>query len=185
VITESIRDLALTLLRVLLPAPYREPVLGDLAEEYAIRARSGPALSWLAGQICRSVPALLGMAVRRDSWLGTIGIGLAAWVAASMLESIAVAAASQWLGGRGLLVAVLSTLLGILSMAGGGYIAARFRRGAAIVMAALVFVVVVALMLTASQTYPLWHQLTLLLIGPLAPLLGGALAGDRQLRPRS
>ena len=182
-IAERIVDVALATLRMLLPASQREPVLGDLTEEYAIRARSGSALPWLAGQVCRSVPVVLCLAARRGAWLSTTSIAVGAWVAASALESVAVAATSPWLGDRATLAAILSTLLGILSMAGGGYVAARLRTGAANVMAAVVLVVVIALMLTAGNASPLWYQLTFLLVGPLSPLLGGALAG-RQLRAR-
>jgi hypothetical protein len=182
VIAERVLDVALVFLRVLLPTPQREPVLGDLAEEYAIRARSGCALPWLVGQVCRSVPAVLRMAASRGTWLTTIGIAGGAWVAASALESVAVAVTLRWVGDRTLLGAILSTLLGMLSMVGGGYVAARLRTGAAKVMAAIVLVVVMALMLAAGNTSPLWYQLTFLFFGPLAPLLGGALAGHHQLR---
>ncbi len=183
-IAESILHVALASLRLLLPASQREPLLGDLVEEYAIRARSGSALAWLAGQVCRSVPAVLCMAVSRGPWLSTVGIAVGAWVTASAFESVAVAATLRWVGDRALLGAILSTLLGMLSMAGGGYVAALLRTGAAHVMAAVVLVVVMALMLVAGDTSPLWYQVMFLLLGPLAPLLGGALAVPRQLRPR-
>jgi hypothetical protein len=122
------------------------------------------------------------MAVSRSTWLGTIGIALGMWLAASALESFAVAMTLRWVGDQILLGTILSTLLGMLSMVGGGYLAARLRPGAASVMAAIVLIVVVALMLADDES-PLWYQLTFLLVGPLGPLLGGALAGRRQFRP--
>lgn len=183
-IAKSILRVAAAFLHVLLPASQREPVLGDLAEEYASRARSGSALPWLFGQVCRSVPAVFCMAVRRDAWLSTIGIAVGAWVAASVFESAAVVATSRLVGDRVVLGAMLGTLLGMLSMACGGYVAALLRPGAAHVMAAVVLIVVIALMLAPENTSPLWYQLTFLLVGPVAPMLGGALAGDHQLRPR-
>jgi hypothetical protein len=123
------------------------------------------------------------MMVSRGIWFSTVAVALAMWVAASAVESIAGAAVSRWLSDRAVLGGVMSTIVGIFSMAGGGYVAARLRTGAAHVMACVVLVAVIALILTQGDTVPLWSQLMFLLIGPLGPLLGGELANVHRVRP--
>jgi hypothetical protein len=49
-------------------------------------------------------------------------------------------------------------------------------------MAAIVLLVVVMLMATASETAPLWYALVFLVAGPLAAVGGGVLASRRLLR---
>jgi hypothetical protein len=49
------------LLELFLPATYREVILGDLIEEYAIRYRSSArfVVAWYWRQVCRSIAPVL------------------------------------------------------------------------------------------------------------------------------
>src|SRR2546425_11109058 len=88
------------LLGCLLPQRDREAVLGDLIEEYAIRARSASPSTvarWLWGQVYRSVPLVLWSAIRRRGSLSTLSVALGAYIVAGTLESAGVAALSRLL----------------------------------------------------------------------------------------
>jgi hypothetical protein len=50
-------------------------------------------------------------------------------------------------------------------------------------MAAIVLVVVIVLMITASGTAPLWYAIVFLIAGPLAAVGGGAIAANTRVLP--
>lgn len=58
---------AIALLEAALPADLADAILGDLIEEFRVRARHEPAAAraWLYGQLARSVVPLLLLGVRR------------------------------------------------------------------------------------------------------------------------
>src|SRR5580704_1181985 len=69
----------------------REPLIGDLAEEYALRvnaADSSAAFKWYLQQICASAPALLYARLTRATWIGTTGVALLAYIAVGLVELI-------------------------------------------------------------------------------------------------
>lgn len=172
------------LLERLLPAPVLEHALGDLAEEYGLRAGAGSARGakqWYWTQIIRSFPILFRHSLRTAGALQTLAVAVAFQFGAGVAESLA-------LGGIGILRlddvarAIVSVIIGIAASGCAGYFAARMRRPAAPVMGAMVLAVVVVLMLTRGDAAPLWYQLVFLIAGPIAPIAGGAIASRHPLR---
>jgi hypothetical protein len=171
------------LLKCFLPPTDREVVLGDLIEEYAIRARSDPASMvdrWYWGQVYRSIPQAQWSAIRRGGAVTTLATALAAFIAAGALESAGLAALSRVLVMDANQPTALSVIVGLATIVLGGYVAAWIRPGAAQALAGIEMIAVVILMVTMSGSAPLWYGLTFLIIGPLAACAGGTLRVGRQ-----
>ncbi len=165
--------IACWLLGRLVPERDRDAVMGDLAEEYALRARS--ASLWYLGQVYRSIPSMVWRSVRGGQWLITLSVAMGAYIAAGAVEFAANLAISRWVAPGASVHAVLGLIAGLATMAVGGYLAAWIRRGAATALAGIVMISVAVLMVTRSETVPLWYQLAFLIAGPLASLAGGRL----------
>src|SRR5206468_4017493 len=135
--------IATWLLERVLPATDREAVIGDLIEEYALRARSTPpsiAGRWYWGQVYRSIPQVLRCAIRRGRWLGAVGVAFVAYIAAGLLESAGFAVMSRLLGSDARSPGVLDVFIGLATLALSGYFAALVRPGAAGALAGIVVV---------------------------------------------
>jgi hypothetical protein len=170
--------IAMWLLECLVPEGDRDAVVGDLIEESALRARGrngGTAAWWCWGQVVRSIPLMLWADLRRRRWPGTLGVAIAAYVGASVLESVGLSVASRLVRPGALLASVLSVTVGLAPMVCGGYMAASIRRGAAPALAGIILIVVVVLFLTRPHSAPRWYGLTFLIAGPVAALAGGRL----------
>jgi hypothetical protein len=170
--------IAIRLLEWLVPEENRDLVVGDLIEESALRARASTratATWWCWGQVARSIPLLLWSDLQRRHWFGTLGVAIAAYVAASELEFVGVALVSRLLHPDARLAIVLSVIVGLATMVLGGYVAASIRQGAARALAGIVLAVVAVLMVTVPHSAPLWYGLTFLIAGPAAALAGGRL----------
>jgi hypothetical protein len=166
------------LLGYFLPELDRQAILGDLVEEYGIRVRSAStsnATSWYWSQVGRSIPPVLWASIRRGAWLSTVGVAIGAYVVAGMIEFASVAVLAKLLSPVGRVFTVLSVIVGLATMALGGYFAAWVRPAAATILAGIVIIVIVVLFLTMRDSAPLWYGLTFLIFGPLAALGGGAL----------
>jgi hypothetical protein len=177
--------IAAWLLERLVPAPALEYALGDLAEEYVLRVQSASApaaVHWYWMQIARSLPVLFAHALRSAGILRTLAVAIAVQFGVGTAEWFVLDGINILLRLSDLTLTVVSVIVGLTTAACGGYIAARIRRPAALVMAAISFVTVVTLMLTNGDGVPLWYQLAFLVTGPLAPLAGGAVASRRHLR---
>jgi hypothetical protein len=167
------------------PESNRDAVLGDLAEEYALRARSrdGATVSrWYWGQVCRSIPSVMWDAIRSGRWLSTFGVALGAYIFAGIVEFGATTAISRVLAPNSSVFTVISLIVGLATMTLGGYLAARIRPAAVTALAGIVMIVVAVLMVTVSGSAPLWYGLAFLIVGPLAALAGGALGRGRRTR---
>lgn len=168
--------LANWLLRCFVPATDREEIMGDLAEEFSLRTQSpGSCRSWYWGQALRSIPPIAWKAARQGGWIRTLLVGLGAYFAAGLLESAVYAALSRTVNSDSSLQPVLSLIIGLATMVGGGYVAARLRPGAEMVTSVTVFAAVVVLFAVQVGDAPLWYGLAFLSTGPLATLAGGAL----------
>jgi hypothetical protein len=113
--------------------------------------------------------------LRRGHWLGTLGVAILAYIAASVLESVGTSRVLELLHSDPRLATVLSVIVGLATMVLGGYVAASIRQGAAQVLAGIIFVVVALLFVTMPSSAPLWYGLTFLIAGPVAALSGGRL----------
>jgi len=175
------------LLERLMPSRVLESALGDLAEEYAIRAQAAPSHTanyWYWMQIGCSMPSLFGLALKNAGTLRTLVVAVGAQLCAGVAEDLTTRAI-------GIMAlsdparAIASVVIGVTSVAGAGYVAARIRPPAAPVLAALVFAVVVTLMITSGDSVPLWYQLAFLVFAPAGSIAGGALAARRTRQPIS
>ena len=156
----------------------REAVLGDLAEEYVLRARSTDASTvslWYWGQVCRSLPPLLWAAFKGGRWLPTLIVAMGAYIVAGLFEFAATAALAKLMAPDGRIFTLLVLTVGLMSMMMSGYLAAWVRPGAATVLAGIVLLVVAILMVRFGDSVPWWYQLAFLTMGPLAAFGGGSL----------
>src|ERR1700760_1770285 len=82
---------ALRIFSWLAPRSAREAMLGDLAEEFALRAAAASpaaAARWYRRELCASPPplTLLWTRVARAPWLATMGVALLAYVGVGVAE---------------------------------------------------------------------------------------------------
>jgi hypothetical protein len=167
----------------ILPEGERDPLVGDLTEEYALRAKassSSAALKWYLQQICSSVPLVLSATLTRVAWISTIGVALLGYIAIGVVEFVA-----NWAMSRSSTLAAaaynpLELLITAPMVVLIGYFAARFRRGAPIVLATMMLLVVTAMTLWSTESMPVWYRITYFVVGPAAACIGSVL---RSLRP--
>jgi hypothetical protein len=166
----------------LAPRGQREALLGDLAEEYALRANAASAAaarSWYLRQLCTSAPPLLWSRVARAAWLATLGVALSAYLAVGVVEllvnrAIATTSATGAVAYNPLGMFITFPLVVLI-----GYFAARLRRRAVLVLAALMLISVTAMTLWATESAPTWYRIAYFLVGPAATFIGGALRARR------
>jgi hypothetical protein len=179
----ALPQVAKWLLECLLPERDRDTIVGDLIEESALRARASTRRTtawWCWGQVARSIPLILWSDFRRRPWLGTLGVAIAAYLSASVIEFVSTAVISRMFRPDAWSATVLSVIVGLATMALGGYVAASIRQGAAPVLAGIILIVVGVLFVTMPNSAPFWYGLTFLIAGPLAALAGGWLHVTRR-----
>lgn len=159
----------------LVPEADREQVIGDLAEEYAMRAQtnsSSVALTWYLSQICASTLPVMRIRLARAVWLATLGVALLAYLAVGVVQLIIGWALPTSYGPTydplGLFV-VFPVIVLV------GCFAERSRRKAAIVLAAMMLLAITALTMLTTENAPLWYYAAYFLVGPVGALVGGAL----------
>lgn len=177
-------QLATWMLSRLAPESEREPLVGDLMEEFALRANSSSAsqaLRWYLRQVCASAGPLLWVRFRRGvwTWISTMGVALLAYIAVGVVDFAVKWVIPNWTADgtfapNPLGLIVTSALVVVI-----GYCAARFRRGAPIVLGVIMLLVVVWMMWGTAEHIPLWYRIAYFLIGPGAAFLGGALYSSR------
>jgi hypothetical protein len=166
----------------LVPKEIREPLMGDLAEEYAQRvkaASSSAALKWYLRQICASVPPLLWARLTRTAWLSTLGVAVLAYFAVGVAQLII-----RWAMPRSLATAYnpLDLIIIFPMVVLIGYFAERFRRRAAIVLGAMMLIAITAMTVGATESSPLWYRIAWFFVGPAAAFIGGVLPSLRRTR---
>lgn len=168
--------LACWLLEYLLPVPHRGPILGDLIEEYALRAEStspSAASRWFWSQAFRSVPLMIASSLRAGNWLTSVVIALSVYIGmASFKLAIGVMVSRLVAPGQTGQI-VLNAVEFLMATAIGGCIAARIRRGATIFLALFVMFTVAILIELKLCTIPVpwWYQFGFLSLGPLVVLV--------------
>lgn len=174
------------------PAPYRDAVLGDLIEEYALRAESASPLSasrWFWSQACRSIPSMVWSSLRSQlrspDWLVSMSIAMSVYIVMGMLKYAADLTISRLVAPQQATYIVLAPVVFLTATSIGGCIAARIRRGATIFLALLVMITVAVLIEVSVCTVPVpwWYQFGFLTLGPLSVLLTPAVFWSAQ--PRS
>jgi hypothetical protein len=157
----------------LVPKVDRESLVGDLEEEYRLRARadsSSAPLGWYLREICCSIPPVVGIRLARAAWLATLCVALVAYFAVGLgqvLIYLAIPAS----------VAPTYNPLGVIvafpMVAFIGYFAERSRRRAAIVLGAIMLISITLATLLITENAPLWYRAAYFFVGPLGALVGG------------
>lgn len=162
----------------LLPKADSAALLGDLAEEHALRRRgeAPPNESWWYwSQVSRSVGPLLWAAARRGRWIGALGVAMAVYALITLVESYSVALISKLFVSGSIAFTIGSLAFSPIAMGIGGYAAARLRRGAATVLAIISAVAIVRLMVLSGNAVAIGYLAGFLIVCPLTAIAGGAL----------
>lgn len=166
----------------LLPKADSDALLGDLAEEHALRRRgqAPPNESgWYWSQVSRSVGPLLWAAARRGRWLGVIGVAITVYALITFVESYSAALISKIFVSGSIAFTIGSLAFSPIAMGIGGYAAARLRKGAAAVLAIISAVAIVRLMVLSGNAVAIAYLTGFLIVCPLTALAGGALVHRR------
>ena len=162
----------------LIPPAQAEALIGDLLEERRLRLQAGSHVSvagWYWRQLASSVPVLLWASMRRGAWLVSVVTAVASFIAA--VRIMLVLQSALWpMTTSSFAHDVIMLLSFAAAVAACGYVAASIRRGAARLLAFLVFAAVCAEIAT-SQGGALWYKGLFLVLGPLATIAGAALSG--------
>ena len=159
----------------LVPKVDREHLIGDLAEEYARRARTGSssvAARWYLRQICASTVPVMRIRLGRAEWLATLGVALLGYLAVAAVQLMIYWALPTAYGPTydPLGLVVLFPVIVLI-----GYFAERSRRRAAMVLAAMMLLAITALTVLTTENAPLWYRVAYFVVGPVAALVGSAL----------
>jgi hypothetical protein len=170
------------LLASVVPAPYREAMLGDLIEEYTLRAESAsPAAAsrWFWSQACRSVPSMVWSSLRSRDWLISMSIAMGVYIIMGTLKFAADLTISKFAAPQQTTYVILAPIVFLATTSIGGCVAARIRRGATIFLALIVMITVAVLIAAKVCTIPVpwWYQFGFLTLGPLSVLLTPAVFG--------
>jgi hypothetical protein len=175
------------LLESVVPAPYREAMLGDLVEEYTLRAESASPIAasrWFWSQACRSVPSMVRSWLRGRDWLISVSIAMGVYIVMGTLKLAADLAISKFVAPRPMTEVVLAPVLFLATTSISGCIAARIRPGATIFLAlmALITVAVSIALKVCTIPVPWWYQFGFLTLGPLSVLFTPAVFRNEQTR---
>jgi hypothetical protein len=174
--------------QTVLPVPYQGALLGDLIEEYALRAEStspSAATRWFWGQACRSIPFIVGSSLRTGDWLISASAAMGVFVVMGMLKFAADFMITKLVAPEQTAYIVLAPIVFLAITSSGGYAAARIRCGTAVFLAFIVMITVAVLIAVKACPVPVpwWYQLGFLTLGPLSVLLTPVLFGA--LKPPS
>jgi hypothetical protein len=170
------------LLESVLPDPYREAILGDLTEEYALRIESASRFTaslWFWSQACRSVLPMVWSSLRSGNCFVSMSVAVGVFVCMATLKFAAGLMISKLVSPNQTTDVILAPIVFLTITAIGGCVAARIRRGATIFLALMVTITVAILIdvKVCSIPVPWWYQLGFLTLGPLAVIVTPALFG--------
>jgi hypothetical protein len=172
----SPRAFACCLLESVLPVPHLGALLGDLIEEYTLRAEStsrSVAARWFWIQVCRSIPFMVGSSLRTGDWLIRAGVASGVYVVMGMLKITADLIIQKLVAPGQTAYILLAPIVFLATTSIGGCAAARIRSGTTLFLALLVMATVAVLIAVSACSIPVpwWYQLGFLTLGPLAVLL--------------
>jgi hypothetical protein len=164
------------------PVPYREAMLGDLIEEYTLRAESASPLAasrWFWSQACRSLPSMVWSSLRSRDWLISMSIAIGVYIIMGTLKFATDLTISKFVAPQQTTYVILAPVVFLATTSIGGCVAARIRRGATIFLALIVMITVAVLIAVKVCTIPVpwWYQFGFLTLGPLSVLLSPAVFG--------
>jgi hypothetical protein len=168
------------LLESVVPTRYREAMLGDLIEEYNLRAKSASPLAasrWFWSQACRSIPSTAWSCLRSGNWLISMSIAAGVYIVMAILKLAADSMISKVVAPQPATRVILAPIVFLAAAAIGGCLAARVRRGAMISLALMVMITVAVSIERKVCTIPVpwWYEFGFLTLGPLAVLITPAL----------
>jgi hypothetical protein len=166
----------------LVPSSQREALMGDLAEEYALRANGASptaAFKWYLRQLCVSAPSLLWARIARAAWLGTAAVALLAYIAVAVVELIVNWAISRSSATGAVAYNPVGMAITFPMVVLIGYFAAWYRRRAAIVLGAMMLLAVLVMTVTTTENVPLWYRIAYFLVGPAAAFIGSEIRRNR------
>lgn len=169
----------------LVPEDQCEPLVGDLMEEYELRAKgnsSSAAFKWYLQQACASAPSLLWARFTRAAWISTIGVAFLAYVAVGVVDFSVKLLIPNWTPNGVFAPNPLGLIVSFPPIVIIGYFAARFRRGAAILLGLIMLVVITVLMWGTTEPMPLWFRVGYFIVGPAAAFIGSAVHSRRAVR---
>jgi hypothetical protein len=170
------------LFQAVLHVPYQSASLGDLIEEYALRADStSPAAAkrWFWGQACRSIPFIVGSSLRAGDWLISVSAAAGVYVVMGLLKFAADFMIAKLVAPEQMTHIVLAPIVFLAITSIGGYAAARIRWCTAVLLAFIVMITVAILIAVKPCPIPVpwWYQFGFLTLGPLSVLLTPLLFG--------
>ena len=166
--------IATWILSRVVPEGDREPLIGDLEEEYALRVRADSTcapLVWYLWQTCSSMPPVLGVRLSRGAWFATLSVALAAYFAVGFGQVVIYWAMQASSTPTYSPLGPIVTFPVIVLI---GYCAERYRRGAAVVLGAMMLLVITAVTVLTTENVPLWYRVAYFLVGPVGAAVGGA-----------
>jgi hypothetical protein len=168
------------LLESVVSTRYREAMLGDLIEEYNLRAKSASPLiasRWFWSQACRSIPSTAWSSLRNGNWLINVSIATGVYIVMAMLKLATDSMISKFVAPQQATKVVLAPIVFLSAAAIGGCVAARVHRGAMIFLALMVMITVAVSIERKVCTIPVpwWYEFGFLTLGPLAVLITPAL----------
>jgi hypothetical protein len=160
----------------------REAVVGDLAEEYAIRVSEGSplrAVCWYWNQVIRAVPWLLWIPLRRNGVFGALAVAIVACLVqagielstASVIRNVTVPdhSISRQMG----LCVVLLSLFTV------SYVAGRVRPGAGLLLAVITIVAAISQSIAIGPAALGLSHVAAAIAAPSAALAGAAFSTAR------
>jgi hypothetical protein len=164
------------------PSEDREAVVGDLAEEYAIRLSEGSparALWWYWNQVIRAVPWLLWIPLRRSGVFGALAVAIVACIVQAGVELCAVFVirnVAVQVNSIGPQVGLSVVLLSLFMVS---YAAARVRPGAGTLVAVIAMVAAVSQSIAIGPAALGLSHVAGAIAAPSAALAGAAFSTAR------
>jgi hypothetical protein len=163
----------------------RESLVGDLAEEHAVRARAtspAAAFKWRLRQVCASTLPLLWYRLTRTAWISTLGVALLAYIAVAVVEFGANRMILRSLRMGTQTYTPLELIITVPAVVLIGYFAARCRRRAATVLGLMMLPVVIAVTLSSTEHTPVWYRIVYFIVGPASAFIGEGLRSAAERR---
>lgn len=166
------------ILAQLAPQEDRDAIVGDLFEEFALRETTGStsgAARWCLQQVVASAPRLLWAGFRRGAWASALLVALLGYLGVAVANAVVEwTAMNEPAAFRPFGMLPLFPVVVLIV-----YVAARYRRSAAVILGALITLTIATM---PFKGVPVWVRIVVLALGPIATILGCALQSLRRSR---
>jgi len=165
-------------MEAVLPRHLGEAAVGDLEEEYLIRARTmsrAGSAAWFAGQAVRSLPGLLLVSAKPLSFLLSLGVAGSSYYVLGLIERYMHRAVDVVIEPPTIFWLLMSDLaVGFMACACGGFLSTCLRRGSAAIYSLIGTAFIVSAMRNMNPDLPTWFPIAFLVVAFVAPITGGA-----------